>query len=783
MATIQTDEVSFQINFYSQVFPNGLDDVNITRGTDGFTNNIIFEHKQNVTSYGKGKALSQALIYLARFNRDGIPIPAKICLVSQDESKCLIYDTIDYVDYVNDIENFANLKASDGIVDFKADSPSEIIDFNLAHEKGKKAIKEFVKEPRHNVKVNINEHNVYGWANFYYDNATKFRQKPEKKAFFAELRTPKGTLKNYINAWQGQEIEFKYIMDMLNDPMTQKKLGAFYTPSHYAKLGLELLKQAIKRAMQPRERTKTDYVIIDRCAGSGNLEQEFDDELLSHTIISTYELKEWMVLKDRLGGRVRCIIPPIPNDKKSLPNLNNDGFLSGANALSRDIIDNPIVRKYLDDPNCAIILYENPPYAETTSIEFQKKKQGKESSDWKKNFVVTEMKKEIKGAITNDLANAFIWSGFKYFLRDELDSYVVFSPIKYWKSQHLISKKFLDGYALNRRHFHAPTDACVSLILWSNQNDNLTKEIPLKAVDIINNNLAFDNKPLIAKKCFNMISDKFYEGSRKGDFNSGILCDLNGLESDPNSNKKFRVTPSFNNSKKDGIIGYLAVDSFGLDNPRLHSCFTIGAKFNGNGFYVRRDNFLEKLPIFATSKYPDHCNEWRVMSFIMKSADKADEYLKDIEQGKLDKFLFKTMFWTCLSHYPHLRSLYGSDGRLYINELCFDGDTLAMQTMQNFIKKGYKLTDTENDLLSEFNEILEAVKLTDEYNKNFKYGLYQIDEEINIKIEQGINANGKPKMAFKYGGLNNQIKAFKLKVKEYYKTNLVDTLFEYEFLK
>ena len=141
------------------------------------------------------------------------------------------------------------------------------------------------------------------------------------------------------------------------------------------------------------------------------------------------------------------------------------------------------------------------------------------------------------------------------------------------------------------------------------------------------------------------------------------------------------------------------------------------------------------------------------------------------------------MFWTCLSHYPHLRSLYGSDGRLYINELCFDGDTLAMQTMQNFIKKGYKLTDTENDLLSEFNEILEAVKLTDEYNKNFKYGLYQIDEEINIKIEQGINANGKPKMAFKYGGLNNQIKAFKLKVKEYYKTNLVDTLFEYEFLK
>ena len=98
------------------------------------------------------------------------------------------------------------------------------------------------------------------------------------------------------------------------------------------------------------------------------------------------------------------------------------------------------------------------------------------------------------------------------------------------------------------------------------------------------------------------------------------MCDLNGLESNPNHNKKLRVTPSFSND----IIGYLAVDSFGLDNPRLHSCLTIGAKFNGNGFYIRRDNFLEKLPIFAASRYPDHCNEWKVMSFIMKTADKAE---------------------------------------------------------------------------------------------------------------------------------------------------------------
>ena len=92
MAAVQTDEVSYSLNFYSQIFDNGLDDVTIAKNTDGYTQNVIFEHKQNVTSYGKNKALSQAIIYLTRFNRDGVPIPAKICLVSQDENKCFIYD-------------------------------------------------------------------------------------------------------------------------------------------------------------------------------------------------------------------------------------------------------------------------------------------------------------------------------------------------------------------------------------------------------------------------------------------------------------------------------------------------------------------------------------------------------------------------------------------------------------------------------------------------------------------------------------------------------------------
>lgn len=36
---------------------------------------------------------------------------------------------------------------------------------------------------------------------------------------------------------------------MLNDPMTQKKLGAFYTSPLYAKLGVKLVREAVNRAM------------------------------------------------------------------------------------------------------------------------------------------------------------------------------------------------------------------------------------------------------------------------------------------------------------------------------------------------------------------------------------------------------------------------------------------------------------------------------------------------------------------------------------------------------
>ena len=221
-------------------------------------------------------------------------------------------------------------------------------------------------------------------------------------------------------------------MDKLNDTLQKKNLGAFYTHHLYAEKSIELVRAAIARVP-----AGNDYIILDRCAGTGNLEAGLTDDELTHCIVSTVEYYEYKVLQELLGAKVRHIIPPVETAETF-----NAGLVTGADALSREYIENSVIKQYLDNPQCTVILFENPPYAETTSVEHQRHGVGKKSSTWKNSYVVSEMKKEVKGTATNDLGNAFIWSAFKYYLRQPTDSYIVYSPVKYWKAQHLINKEF-----------------------------------------------------------------------------------------------------------------------------------------------------------------------------------------------------------------------------------------------------------------------------------------------------------------------------------------------------
>ena len=458
-----TLELDGQRDFYQTYLPRvdktlSLEQI-ITDNTDGVLNGNLLEFKLNINDLNS--VLFQSIKYLSSMRIKGKSIPANILLISLNTNKAYQFYSRDYLPFIEKVYTLGASKENNG---FQGSAPITTFDLNEEIER-----ENFIKILKSNnyTKINLDEKCIVGWGErFYRENPMAKKsdfigEEGGKVNIIGEIRKP-NKLKKFIEPYEGEDnIKFRYLMDKLNDNLTQKNLGAFYTHKLYAQKSLELVREAIKRVPEGN-----DYVIIDRCAGTGNLEQFMTDDELSHTIVSTVEYYEYKVLFELLGDKVRHIIPPTEESDTF-----NAGLVRGADALSEEYINSKLIKQYINNPKCTIILFENPPYAETTSIEHQKQKAGKKSSIWKNSFVIQEMKKEVKGTASNDLGNAFIWSAFKYYLRQPTDSYIVYSPVKYWKAQHLISKKFLNGFAFNRRHFHTNIDACIMVALWSNEDD------------------------------------------------------------------------------------------------------------------------------------------------------------------------------------------------------------------------------------------------------------------------------------------------------------------------
>lgn len=727
-----TLELDGQRDFYQTYLPRvdktlSLEQI-ITDNTDGVLNGNLLEFKLNINDLNS--VLFQSIKYLSSMRIKGKSIPANILLISLNTNKAYQFYSQDYLPFIEKVYTLGASKENNG---FQGSAPITTFDLNEEVER-----ENFIKILKSNnyTKINLDENCIVGWGErFYRENPMAKKsdfigEEGGKVNIIGEIRKP-NKLKKFIEPYEGEDnIKFRYLMDKLNDNLTQKNLGAFYTHKLYAQKSLELVREAIKRVPEGN-----DYVIIDRCAGTGNLEQFMTDDELSHTIVSTVEYYEYKVLFELLGDKVRHIIPPTEESDTF-----NAGLVRGADALSEEYINSKLIKQYINNPKCTIILFENPPYAETTSIEHQKQKAGKKSSIWKNSFVVQEMKKEVKGTASNDLGNAFIWSAFKYYLRQPTDSYIVYSPVKYWKAQHLISKKFLNGFAFNRRHFHTNIDACIMVALWSNEDDLKTTSFDLQAFNIDKEQIKNEGNIKI-ERIFNSYSEKYFDTRKFIDDENSVLCELNGKEI--SSGKKIRIKPLFN----ENILGYMAVYSSGFDNPDLHSSLLIAGRYDGNGFFLRNDNFMEKLPMFAASRYITYNRFWTERARIMKSADGADSYLQAVKNGKIFTMLQKILLFTCLETQNHMRTFTGSDGRFYRNQLCLDcsnGNTLAKEKLANFIPN-----EQEQQLLKQWDLVLENAKKTANYDRTLTYGVYQIIDELNTS-----HKDEKNKTAYDYPELN-----------------------------
>lgn len=751
-----------QFDFYNMFLPridSNLDIENILAdNNDGVLNGNLLEFKLHVTDLNV--VLFQCIKYLSALRIKGKPVPANILIIDLNAATVWLYKSFSYLSAIEKPYTGGASKDNDGFIGGSAEKILHYDDLIDAEN-----VVYLLKQHDY-TKIHIDENCIVGWAASFYKAVPTARKEDfigddtGKHKTIGEIRKPV-YFSDYIYPYKGQtNVKFNYLMDKLNDTLQKKNLGAFYTPKLYAEKSLELVRTAIGRVPKGN-----DYIILDRCAGTGSLESGLTDDELSHCVVSTVEYYEYKVLQELLGSKVRNIIPPIETSETF-----NAGLVTGANALSREYVENPIIKQYIEDPKCTVIMFENPPYAETTSIEHQKKGIGGKSSEWKNSYVVSEMKKEIKGSTINDLGNAFIWSAFKYYLRQPTDSYIVYSPVKYWKAQHLINKEFLGGFAFNRRHFHTNIDACIMVAFWGNTESNINN-IQLKAFDIEKKeNTLIQYKNLKVAKVYSMFSRKFYDKRTFENDCPGIIAEFDGTEST-------RKAQGINPIQNLNILGYLSVKGNNFDNPDSSVHLLRVGEYDGHGFYLRKDNYLEKLPMFCASRYITYNRSWTERARIMKSADGADKFAKDVKSGKLQQFLLKCLLFTCVEMQNHMRTFVGSDGRFYRNELCLDdtnGETIALHDI-----KKLSCNEKENCILKQWQTVLQYAKKSKAYNPALTYGVYQIFAELDTSHKDDITGD----TVWDNVELHSALSALKSLVKEYYNSEIVPILFKYEFLK
>ena len=236
-----------QIKFFDDLKISA--DVELIHNTDGVYRGTLFEFKLTIADINK--VLFQAIKYLSHLRLKGEPVPAQILLVALNEENAYLFNSGDFLD---DIEKIYAGAASKNNIGFAAKTEPEKINYsNLA---GLHRLTE-VLDSQSYTKIHIDVFDVVGWANHFYSK----KPSASKSQLFDELRSP-DLFNEFIYPWQGEDIDFKYINDLLNAKALKKELGAFFTPAPYCRMATELVRRAIKQLPEDHE-----YIILDRSAG------------------------------------------------------------------------------------------------------------------------------------------------------------------------------------------------------------------------------------------------------------------------------------------------------------------------------------------------------------------------------------------------------------------------------------------------------------------------------------------------------------------------------------
>lgn len=817
-ASRYNDETDGQLAFYSafQAYLPELSDILIAH-TDGVINGALLEFKLAIND--TPSVLFQAVKYLARLRLSGREVPRRIMLVDLNARRIRVYDAADYRDAIHQTYASSASRSNDG---FQVRKDPEVIDDYLVT--GASRVIELLKHHEY-VPVDITQECVVPWAERYYREVPG-SNKENLLSETGELRKPQ-RYKHFITPYHGPDwSEFKHILDRLNDKLKKIELGAFYTPEPYVKKAHELVLTAISRVPDGN-----DYVLLDRCAGTGNLQRHLDDipcpgctgglsgsphSVLAHAIVNTYEKFEYLELLREFAGRVRAVVPPTvaAGEDSGFGTLLNGDALSDRFVLGAPVTNENgettrvpnVIQSHLDNDSCTVILFENPPYADVAGVEANvsgKTKSFGWQSSWVKRQMAADPNIVSKGTQPlRDLTNLFIWSAFRYYLRQPTDSYIVFSPCKYFKSQGLAEREFLGGFLFNRKRFHATKDAGVSCILWGGPAKEKRTSFPLGMFDIDegqkhdrtddklfpgalhsqfrsqqgNISLDADGTPTVLVHQTSSVFSELFDTRSFPDDKPGIFCETNGRE----ANRKAITQAKYS----EDIVGYLRAYGTSFENIDLYSQLTRCTAYNGNGFHLRADNFLTKLPLFVTGRMASEGRFW-IRGVVNRSADNGDNFSHDRE------FLKQCLIHTALAHHNKCLSFTGSDGRAYRNELCFDEGTLASKALAE-LRAEHSLTDAESALITQWETVhryARAVKSPVRHGEakavfdpEVPWGSYQIALELNT-THPVTSARGKVTNVADSPDLNGALKTLRQMLASYHADTITPQLWRSGLVK
>ena len=258
--------------------------------------------------------------------------------------------------------------------------------------------------------------------------------------------------------------------DKMNEKYVQKVQGAFFTPSQYVKISTEYVLKAIEES---KKDGYDDYIIVDRCAGVGNLESQFPEEVYSHMILGTINEAETLTANIRFNGLCEVVVQDA---------LSREGVLLYKEKIEEYKVKNKVKK-------LAVIFLENPPYFNITNTGRNSDRTKDDNTEKHEKTYVQELM-PVSGI---DLDEQFIWSCFNIY---KPYGYIHYGPMKSWKSKHLFDKEVKGAYICNRKYFNA-TESSIAL-LWLGNKDKENKFIDFDT--------EVDNKKYRVKKVYNIIS-------------------------------------------------------------------------------------------------------------------------------------------------------------------------------------------------------------------------------------------------------------------------------------